>query len=432
MTTAWDLVSNFVTTMSLDSTNMEKFFNFILNKVEISVLEIPNDVDASSVFEALNARGKSLDDVDLLRNLFYSYFSENTDHYVRKTVHNNLEQIRVILRNSNSLHEYFRCYLQCQYGFLQKTRFYREARHNVEASAASYGQSSYVEELVSGLARSNCVELFRTIMSSKVSAEIEKSLPTNSNKRSLTVFLQELRRYKVTQPLVFALLYRYMNEGNKDQKLLSKKYILRSISDLASFVMRTAFVSKKFEPSRFELNFANCANRVFSGKSVESLDITDDLKDSDSWSVMNDKSFVSQMTTARFTDNSRALRFLFGINAQTSKGSDVLNIDKCSVDHILPISPEYWSGWEEFKDASAEEWVYWTGNFVVVTKRENRADSKFNSSYEAKRSAYQESSIKMARDIASKHDNWSPEVIKKRSKELAKYAAITWKFSTNV
>ena len=77
LTAAWNAIDDFVEAMSQQT--RKDFFDFLMEKVEISVLVIPKDVDANLVFEALNARGKPLNDVDLIRNRLYSYFPESDD-----------------------------------------------------------------------------------------------------------------------------------------------------------------------------------------------------------------------------------------------------------------------------------------------------------------------------------------------------------------
>lgn len=251
LTDAWYVIEMF--SRAMNKSELKNFFDFLMQKVEVSVLNIPSDVDAHSVFEALNARGKPLDDVDLIRNLLYSYFSEADDATRRDAVHNNLENTTVVLRTS--VREYFRCYFQCQYGYLQKTRFYRETRLRIEKAAGAAGprdQSNYVFNLIAGLGRDDNIELFRTIKSSKLDQSMARRLPTVSGKRDLIAILEELRRYSVSYPLVFALLHRFIVETNSDKKRKVGRVVVRSLKNLASFVMRTAFVSPKFEPSKFE------------------------------------------------------------------------------------------------------------------------------------------------------------------------------------
>ena len=427
LTAAWNVIDIFVEGMSRSTP--KNFFDFLMQKVEVSVLDIPVDVDANSVFEALNARGKPLDDVDLIRNRLYSYFSEIDDATRRDEVHNNLERTGVILRSAGAVQEYFRCYLQCRYGYLQKMRFYRETRLHIEKSSGRRSPSDYVFNLVDGLGRIDSIELFRTIMSSKPNQSLKKRLPTVSGKRDLTVLLGEMKRYKVSHPLVFALLHRFITETNEEKKRVTGREITRSLKNLASFVMRTAFVAPKFEPSKFEAAFANCAQTVFEGTDVYSLDILKELERNDEWNVINDGHFIRNMTDMELRDNKKALRYLFGINARIQVGSDVLREDRCSVEHILPQSQSHWRNWTGFESIDPEDWIYRTGNLVIVSNRENRSGIEFNRNFDAKKHVFKNSSIQMPREVAYMYDEWTPEIIDKRSRQLAKHAAQTWQFS---
>ena len=428
LTTAWNEIDLFVQAMSRSTTR--SFFDFIMAKVEVSVLDIPDDVDANSVFEALNARGKPLDDIDLIRNRVYSYFSESDDAVRRQTVHENLEKAVVISRNARKVQEYFRCYLQCQYGHLQKTRFYRETRAHIEQSAGRRNPSDYVFELVAGLGRPDSVELFRTVTSSRPSLSIEKRLPKVSGKRSLTILLRELQAYSVSYPLVFALLHRFVAEVDRDKKRKTGRVVGRSLKNLASFVMRTAFVATKFEPSRFEAAFANCAKFVFQSSDLESLDILEELKRNDELGVIGNENFVRRMSVIEITDSKKALKYLFGINARNQVGSEVLRENMCTVEHVLPQSAVHWSDWSGFEKEAKEDWIYRTGNMLVVPKGENRASAEYNRNFAAKRPAFASSTLEMSR-IVSKYDEWTPAVVEQRSKNLAKEAAATWQFSTS-
>ena len=426
LTEAWKVIDIFVEGMSRSAP--KDFFDFLMQKVEVSVLHIPVNIDANSVFEALNARGKPLDDVDLIRNRLYSYFSEMDDTPRRDEVHSNLENTGVILRSARTVQEYFRCYLQCRYGYLQKKRFYREARLYIEKSSGRRNPSDYVFNLVTDLGRIDGIELFRTITSSRPNQNLEKRLPTISGKRDLVILLGELKGYKVSHPLVFALLHRFIIETDEKKKRMTGREITRSLKNLASFVMRTAFVAPKFEPSKFEAAFANCAKTVFEGTDVYSLDILKDLERNDEWNVVNDENFIRNMTDMELRDNQKARRYLFGINAKNQMGSDVLREDRCSVEHILPQSQSHWESWTEFANDTPEDWVHRTGNLTIVSKKENRSETEFNQNFIAKRQVFKNSPIQMSREVADSYGEWTPEIIRRRSRQLAKDAAQTWQF----
>ncbi len=426
LTSAWEVIDLFVGAM--DRRAIESFSDFVMQKVEVSVLQVPSDVDANSVFESLNARGKPLDDVDLIRNRLYSYFSDQEDPNRRETIHERLESPAVVLGPSN-VQDYFRCYLQCRYGYLQKNRFYREVRQKIEGAAEQDDPPSYVYNLIDGLGKKESMQLFRTLTSSRPDVALNINLPKISGYRDITVLLSELKDYKVTQPLVFSLLHRFLEEKDKDIKRKVGLVVARSLKNLTSFVMRTTFVASKFEPSKFEAAFSNFAMDVFRGTDFQSLDIYEGLAGTDEYEVIDNVRFIRRMTDMEIRTNAKALRFLFGINSKHQLGSDVFRRDHCTVEHVLPQSDQHWSDWKAFSEEQAKECIYRTGNMVILTKRENRSNEEFNKSFLAKADFYKDSALSMPRLVAENHDEWTPGIVEKRSKALAKEAASVWQFS---
>ena len=255
-------------------------------------------------------------------------------------------------------------------------------------------------------------------------------MPKITGKRDLAVLLGELQGYKVSHPLCFALLHRFITETDQGEEARPLgSVVARSMKNLSSFIMRGVFTTSTFRPSRIEEAFAKCAKTVFTGTDIESLDIMDDLERSDAFDVVSDSRFIRHMTEMEMRSNTKALRYLFGINAHQQRGSDVLREGQCSVEHVLPQSEMYWPGWPVFKDVDPAGWVYRTGNLVVISQRENRGGADFNANFTAKKRCFSESSLKMARDVATKYDDWAPGAIEKRSRQLAQAAARIWSFT---
>ena len=425
---AWRKIDRFVSSMNREA--RESLFDFLLKRVEVSVLTVPRDVDANRVFETLNARGKNLSETDLIRNLLYSHFSAADDKERKNNVHNSLQSIGLILKantNKKITSQYFRCYLQCYYGFLQEKRFYREFSNKAELAIRGDGASDKAYELVQGLGRQDNIQLFRTIHSAKPSSVLEGRLPAISGKRDLTVLLEELKSYSVAHPLCYALLHRYIVE--KEDRRKAGKMASRSLKNLNAFIMRSVFVTTSFRPSTIAKRLVDCAQKVFMATNLESLDVADDLEQADaSVGVLEDSSFIQKMTEMRMSNNTKALRYLYGINAHAEKGADALRIGGCSVEHVLPESDRHWPGWHGFDDVNPADWIYRAGNLVVLSKNENRGDDEFNANFATKKQALAKSPLLMARTVAKDHEEWTPDTIKRRSKQLAVAAARIWTF----
>ena len=433
MTSAWNEIEVFLA--GLDQPAARRFFEFLANNVEIGVLNVPQTEDANAVFEALNGRGKQLDDVDLIRNHLYSYFTGADDSERRATVHDNLESVLLNNRSPQRSQDYFRCYFQCRFGYLQKKRFYRETRAKIRAGSRSPASDDYVYHLVSQLADRRFVELFRTITATNPNPEFlaafMRASATTARKRNLPVLLSELRSYKVAQPLVFALLRRFIEAqgATLEYRRTIARAVHRSLSDLASFVIRVSFCESKFEPSRFEAAFANGAMRIASANDPADFDIQPDLRECDERRIMEDTRFASQLADVEMKDARRAKRLLFGVNAAQDREARALDYQGCAVEHVLPLSETYWQGWAGFAAMESEvgNWVHRIGNLTLLGDSDNFARRQFNADFSAKRPVFAESPFVITRELSATPD-WTPEAINTRSRTLARAAARVWSF----
>lgn len=419
---AFSVIQAFVQDLSQDE--VDRLFDFVMHRIEMSVLIIPTSVDVNSFFEALNARGKELNDVDLIRNRLYSYFSDVDDLERRTTVHENLEATVIIGRSAAKVQDYFRCYLQCQYGHLRRNYLYRDARIKIEAADQS-DPANNVLRLVEGLGRHENIELFRMISSKSADPDFYRNFSFAPD--GLESWMYDLRRYTVSHPVIFSLLHRMITETDSRKKKKTKRLMYRSLKNLASFVLRTAFVLPKFEPSRFDASFADLGTDVFHGSTPDSLDIMDRLEQDDDLGIISDSSFSRQMEVVQIRDSNRARILLFGINA-IMQSPEAINRNGCSVEHVLPVSPVHWEGWSAFAGHEAHDYVRRTGNMVVLPKSENRSDITFNANYDQKRYVFENSSLGMPRDLAKRYIDWTPHAVEERSRQLARLAARAWPF----
>ena len=437
MTVAWGKVNRFVTSMKPE--NISSFFDFLLRKVEIAVLYVPRTEDTNAVFEALNGRGKTLSHLDLIRNHLYSYFSDHEDGERKNTIHECLEQTIMICRRSKKSEEYFRCFFQCQYGFLHKTRFYRETRNKIRDEARDGDGGKYVYNLIQDLSEPPVVELFRNIAANTPDEDFVNSFliasKSGSKKRNLKVFLSELRGYTVAHPVVFSLLRRFVTEStsNSAQRRAIARKVDQCLSDLSSFIMRVTFCRSKFEPSRYEANFAHCAERITYEEKVEEMSIIEDLHACDELGIMSDKRFEDQLLSVRITNRSsirQAKRLLFGINAQKQTDANALDFSGCTVEHILPQSDEYRSGWTGFSDVGPDltDWIQQIGNLTLLGDSDKYSKAQFNSDFESKKIAFMESPFEITREVA-KRNSWTPKRVAARSRRLARTASRVWSFS---
>ena len=440
LTAAWQEIDHFISAMGRQKA--EEFFDFLTKKVEVSCLYIPNDVDPNSVYETINCRGKQLEDLDLIRNYLYSYFNGDKEINRRDTVHSNLENARAQLRDDTKAADYVRCYFQCRYGFLPKAKFYHEVRKHIGKNSDSViarqeKPADYIYNLVDDFASRERIELFRTISNPKTADAIVRQFSTHSRstkaKRNLLVFLRELQTYKVAQPMIFSLLIRYVEGQGAIQKQHLAKYILSCVKNITSFIMRTAFITTKFEPSKFESEFSNLAKKILSVNSRTSLfnvNIMEQLKEYDShYGIIEDGKFIEKLANIEMNDIKKAKRFLVGLNAYMQTDGHIINEKECTVEHVLPKSEEHWLGWSGFRGKKHVDWVCRIGNLTLLGESDNKPGKGSNGDFPKKKAILGRSALVLTKKIAESND-WSPCEIDKRQKAMAKLAAQVWAFSS--
>lgn len=439
LTAAWKEIENF---LGLKNTGgwWERYFDFIREKLEVVCLKIPGDIDSNAVYETINCRGKQLDDLDLIRNFIYSHFNDETESQRKRSINENLEKIREIFPNSQKASEYMRCCLQCRFGFLHKNDFYRDVRAAIReqrgrASKAKIEATDYVFALAREITSPADIELFRMLTSPapdpKLIDAFKVASSTTRSPRTLTIFLRELRDYKVAQPLMFALMLKYVRETDGRSRPRVAKLINKNLSRLATFVLRTAFVAPKFEPSLFEMEFSNFAMRIATDDGILDGEFCEFLKECDRsrYRVLDDNRFVEAMSEMELHGKRKIKSFLLGVNrAQQGPGATILNEAQCSIEHILPVSPEHNGKWRDFQSVDVEDWVHRVGNLTLISAIDNKPGTKYNLSFSRKRASYRDSSIAITRNLA-RLDDWTPAAIEKRQRKMAKQAARVWIFT---
>ncbi len=433
ITSAWREIDNFFSTLTLDES--KDYFDFVIQKLEVASIVVPPEVDPNAVYETINCRGKILDDVDLIRNYIYSHFNDNTYLEKRRTVHEHLERIQTHLR-AIKRSEYMRCHLQCLFGFLRKDKFYQDVRKEIKNQALHSKEDlpDFTFRLAEKVARPMSLSLFSgVIISPSPDPAIIKSFTTDScttnSNRNLAVFLWEMKAYTVTQPLVFALLMTYLNESDGRIKKRIARIVNNQLSNLSTFILRTAFVAPKFEPSHFEEKFSDFAAKIMQNNEISREEFADFLKDSDRgyYNILNDSTFIDELSDAQMSGKNKIKRFLFGVNQEPQRSFHTFKDSEFTVEHILPQSDQHWGNWDAFVGQDTKEWVNRIGNLTLLTVKDNRPGEKFNQSFQKKKEIFRGSSLSITSQLAE-YDDWTPERIEKRQNYMIKRAAEVWRF----
>jgi len=421
---AWRTIVSFVDTLSPKAA--AQFFDFLVSDIEVACLTIPPDrIDPNEVFEAINSRGRPLDDLDRIRNHLYSFFGER-DTECKATMHEDLERIRTVFPRGDVASRYLRCQFQMRLGFLRRDHFYRDIRAALRGS-----DSDQISDLVGEITRPEVLELYRSIASRHPFESLTRSFDQTAgfvdSTRNLRVLLRELNTYTVTHPIVLSLLCRYIDETDGRRRRRVARVVGRNLNRLVAFVLRTAFVTQRFSPSTFEKRFAEFAQEIHTRDDLVDEDFAQFLRDCDSERVLDDRRFVEALVLARRKRGPKVRQLLLGINRELQADLATLNEEGCTLEHVLPEPQEHWSGWTGFHDVDCRDWVDRLGNLSLLSRGDSRGSKAFNRSFEEKAKVYQNSSVALSREVG-KLAEWTPSAIRKRQREMAELAAQAWSF----
>ena len=422
---AWNAITKFFENPQYQTLPWQKkMVNFMLNSVLVVRLEVHESLDKNAIFETLNYRGKHLDQVDLIKNYFLSFFSNDPTAARGDTVYEGFE--RIYENFPKVVSEYVRCYMQTKYGFINKEQFFRDTRNRF--GHPKKGKPGEIFTLVNGLAKKENIEIFKTVRQKSASANVLHQLTIDAkktkNRRKVDAYLLDLHEYTIARPIIFSLLYCYVY-APKNQKIERAKFVYRCLKLLASFVQRIAHVGN-FRPSLYEEKFADLAMSISKNKCTSAKQFLDNIQTYDHAEIINDARYIEQMKT-RFSSQSsikKSSYILKKIIEHEAQGT-IINDEQISIEHILPKSDEHNSkpAWaQKFNQDDRDRFTHCLGNLTLLSKNDNSPKASDNESFAAKKKIYAKSSYQLTKDICA-HAAWTPRIVQNRQAKLAKIAA---------
>ena len=429
LTTAWRIIDNYF--KPVETATAQKFFDYITSKLEVVAISAPTSLDPNSVYETLNARGKPLEDFDLIRNHIYSFFNSEEEVQRRRTIHSGLEAIRSTIREEKRVKEYTRCLFECEYGYLPNERLYREVKKHIRNATENNATTSavdYVYDLGTRFTSREATAVFKSVAyptedDTIIARFIRDSNQTNSPRNAFH-FLNDMKHYTVTQPVMFALLHRYVQEPDHQKRKTIAKRSHTYMKMLTSLVFRTALIGPKFEPSQFDSGLSNLAQTIAQTEDITQVKFGEVLKSSDKYGVFSDDTFIDELKHKIIRETGKVKRLLLGILQHEQPGRASINERRYSVDPVLPIATQHLDDWG-FSPKEHADNVYLIGNQALWSEAENRPGIAFNQSFERKKPIFETSSIDTTRSIAAVAE-WSPEAIAERQANIAEKAAKVW------
>lgn len=433
---AWKKIGDFLNDSRHQSKGWrEALLTFILDRLIVVKVCIDSDADSTSVFETLNARGKPLEQIHLFGAHVYSYFNSEKEKERGDTVQQKMESIFNILsyEKNNEIFEYVRCHMQALYGHIPAKRFYKNFKNYLNMHFSSrLKKADEVYSLVENLANKHKIAIFQLLKKSHSGEEILNQLTKDAKKtnsrRKIENYLQDIRAYTIAYPVMFALISRYVEATDENNRIKVAKLVYACGKLLSSFIQRASHSVGSFRPSLYEDKLAVLANEIMNSRCETAEKFLDALQKCDSYKIIiPNRPYIDTMKKINFSSGgaSKAKYILARIVESVTK--DTIVEYHCSLEHILPQGKIHWGGWKGFTQEQCSEYTYRFGNLTLLTKEDNKPQKAHNSNFAAKKRIYHNSHYQITKDICEQED-WTPDMIEKRQQKLAEMAAEIWNF----
>jgi hypothetical protein len=371
------------------------WIDYVRDRAIVMLAVIPEESDASTIFEALNARGRDLAIADQLKNHLFSCAGGSLDE-VKHLWNSAVSKIGEVDETATT--DFLRHYWNSRYVLARERELYRRFRRQIreESDASAFGReldeaaSQYSALLNPGHA-------------------IWRELGQKVSDAAFSLFALRLEQ---NRPMLMAAM-----------RKLEKKELARLLPLLLSWSIRGVIVGG-IGKGKYEVTYANAAMAITEGKASNAAQIFSKLETI----IPSDTEFEIAFKTYAPPNNRMAHYLLRALDMGEERKAEpylIPNPDhqELTIEHVLPRNPDI-SKWPRFKnDEVIAEYVPRLGNLALVTRKPNR--SLGNRPFDVKRPVYLDAPLKLTRDIGAE-TGWSPEAIERRQARLAKLAVSVW------
>ena len=388
-----DKLSKFITKKSPNEyIELNKLYQCLINQFILMTVETDDINEAYIIFESLNARGKSLETADLLKNhilrVAQSDLSSATETW--NTIIDNLDNIDPT--------KFIRYYWNSTNRFAREKDLFKALRKDIKTQ-------SDVNTLLANL------RFLSKVCAAILHPEDNKDFDlTELNERLIEMQKLDASSYI---PVIFALRLQNYSEEDINE-------VLKAIETL---VVRN-FVVSGLVANKYELEFAQIAKSI-SDKSWSPHNnppTKDDILKKLYSLMVSDEEFINNFKVFNSKKNA-VIRYLLRKinNYDISETKIVDDSNRVHVEHILPKKIN--EDWINFNDEDHETYLWRLGNLTLLGQEyNNRAKNK---GFDKKKEIYKKSEIKMTRDLVS-IDDWTTFTIVKRQEDFAEIALKIW------
>ncbi|TPR42308.1 DUF262 domain-containing protein [Apilactobacillus micheneri] len=370
--------------------------NQILNSRVIEILTY-NKSNAYKIFEILNAKGKSLASIDLIKNIIFESFYNNKNNY-ESVAKGYWSDIQKNLRDRNQnigLATFYRQYWLSKYNKVPKSKLYDAFKKEFKDSKNI--DKKYIKFLKNLVAES---KQFIQILS--------PSMNDYQNRNQYLPVVQKLKTLNNTLPntqytvIVLSLMYAKRND------LINLSDLIKALTFIEDFIFMYTSMGKG-QANIYESRFSKIAISLRGSKSKhEAKNILEEqLYNGFNDRIIDYKTFESNFIKLSYTKKSRKENLLSKYVARRiSNFYDSKNyyLPNSSIEHIIPESTNN----DEIENI---------GNIILIEKEIN--DKCKDKEYIEKKKEYEKSNYEQVKNFVKDYKNFNNEEIKERAKKLS-------------
>ena len=378
---------------------LARLIDTLSDRLFFTVIPVTDELNAYKVFETLNARGVRLSATDLLKNYLFALLDRAGQHERElASLEERWEQI-VGRLGAESFPDFLRVHWISRRSLVRKTDLFKTIRREIRDAAGAFSLLRNMEEDVDGYL-------------ALTQPDVDRAQQSEEDRHHAAY----LQMFRVRQPLALLLAAR--------RRLDDRKYstLLRAIVML-SFRYN---VIGNLHTGDQERAYSAEAGRIEAREHDQVSEILEGLRSVYPEDSSFRASFASKEINVIEGRNHRVARYMLCALEKQEHGVSVdMDDGTISLEHICPTHPD--EGWETFTDAEIVAQTSRLGNMTLLEKARNKALG--NAAYEVKRTEYRESRYPSTRKIAADYEEWSPRMIERRQREMAKAATAIWRVS---
>ncbi|BFH61892.1 DUF262 domain-containing protein [Paenibacillus azoreducens] len=360
-------------------------------------ITVKDEDDAYLIFETLNAKGKDLESIDLIKNLIFKKIRTTAAGDLAKESWRSTRNILFSKENKISMSQFYRHYWLSKYSFTRDAGLYEDFKKRVPDTESSY--ENFLKEL------NDAANVYVQLTNPQITdwKQVEEKFVFDT--------IVALRTFDVSQPRPLLMALLDIRNKSKNIKFEDFRKVIVAMEKFhfiftAIASSRASNIESKY--STFARQIRSCDNKTQTNKVID--EIINYYKDNlPSYDIFEDK-FTSLYYSKKVTSNKRIIQYILRKTENYYLDTEELTTDIISIEHIMSESTE-------------DENIGKIGNLLPLDKKLNSSigDLEFRNKVEQ----YKKSKLITVKNFIMEHQRsatWGPDEISQRSKELATLA----------